>query len=250
MTQNEKIIDRVKKLLRLATSDNINEAATSAALAQELIHKYNLSYLLLSDSYIDNDIRIMKDKDCLYKFNKNVISWKVIFASGLAELNHCRVYTSRIDGKRSGDAFIAIVGRESDIENLRPMYIYLVAEVERLCLRESKGKGKKWRNNFKLGAISTLYNSIKQSKEKAKKDFQNHCEQTNVSKASSSEALLKFDKKLKEVDDFIEENLNLKNPPKKDLSFDKQARLAGIQAATEINLGNKTIGDNQKLLNG
>ena len=45
---NGSIVDKVRKLLRLAESPNANEAALAAAKAQELIDAHNLSAALLA----------------------------------------------------------------------------------------------------------------------------------------------------------------------------------------------------------
>ena len=43
MNDNEKIMDKLEKLLRLAESPNANEAYAAAQKAQELFVKYNIS---------------------------------------------------------------------------------------------------------------------------------------------------------------------------------------------------------------
>jgi len=39
---DDKVINKIQKLLALATSDNVNEAAVTAARAQELMTKHQL----------------------------------------------------------------------------------------------------------------------------------------------------------------------------------------------------------------
>ena len=47
MNDNEKIMDKLEKLLRLAESPNANEAYAAAQKAQELFIKYNIDSGLL-----------------------------------------------------------------------------------------------------------------------------------------------------------------------------------------------------------
>ena len=51
------VLDRVRKLLRLATSSNANEAASAAAKAQELINQHQLQDALIAvDAHTDEDV--------------------------------------------------------------------------------------------------------------------------------------------------------------------------------------------------
>lgn len=241
--EKEKIIDKVKKLLRLATSDNVNEAASSAAKAQELIDKYNLSYLLLSDSFHDNEIKDAKESNCVYKFGKNIIAWKSVLAKNIGEMNHCRIYI----GNTGQYKYVGIVGREEDINTVKYLFLYLATEIERLCLREGVNQGKTWRNNFRLGAIEYIANVMAESSQKSKQDFQKHCNENNVDKQSVSTALLKFDSKLQKIDDYIKENMKFAKSKKIKSDYDHGARLKGYKAASEININNKSLENSSNL---
>lgn len=246
MTDKSKIIDRVKKLLALATSNNINEAATAAALAQELINKYNLSYLLLGDPLEEKFVKDFRDEKCLYKFSKNLIIWKGVLAKNVADTNHCRTYIFKTPNYK----FIGIIGREEDVEYVREIFNFLCIEIERLCIREGKNKGKLWRNNFKLGAVEQVLIMLKETANKSKEDFQKHCSDNGIDKENISNALLKFDNRLKEVDDFIKENMKFAKSRKIKTAYDHSGRVAGQEAAKEINLNNKTLQtNNNNILN-
>ncbi len=240
---NEKIIDRVKKLLRLATSDNINEAATSAAVAQELINKYNLSHLLLSeDPFAENVIKDygkQSPQESLYEFGKNSLSWKSILANGIAQLNHCRVYI----GRRQTNKFIGIIGAEDDVSIVRYLFLYLVTEIEALCIKEGD-HNKTWRNNFKLAAVSQILKILRETAERSKRDFKEHCQDEKV----ASEALARFSDKLARVDEYIENNMKLGKGKSVASAYNHEAAEAGKRAASKINLNKSLTGTQHKQL--
>ncbi|MEQ1506614.1 MAG: DUF2786 domain-containing protein, partial [Myxococcota bacterium] len=104
----EDVLDRVRKLLALATSPNVHEAALAAARAQALIERHRLEDWLAAeqDSAGDPDPIVHAWHEPLAVARK-IRRWKAALASVLAEVNGCVAYTAR----RGTDEAIVLVGR-------------------------------------------------------------------------------------------------------------------------------------------
>ena len=162
------IIDKVRKLLRLAESPNANEAAAAAAKAQSLIDEHNLNAALLSldgaETEPDEPIENFGRKDAPLDGGKQNDTWRWRLASTVMYANACRGYVN--------GGSIHIVGRPSDVETVRYLYAYLKAEVAQLTDRDGKGCGRTWRNNYRMGVIDTISRKMREEREKFKQAAQ------------------------------------------------------------------------------
>src|SRR6266849_6358620 len=87
----DKIIERIQKLNKLATSSNVNEAAAAAAMAQRLMTEHRISEAQLSAEHDEADAPIT-DMDVLAASgNKRPQTWLVWLATGAARANGCRI---------------------------------------------------------------------------------------------------------------------------------------------------------------
>ena len=87
----QKIIDKIKKLLALATSDSIGEAAAAAAKAQELMEKHAIEEAMLRDQEPNNTSTPDITSVVLWRGGK-VPSWMLQLACGIGEVNRCKVW--------------------------------------------------------------------------------------------------------------------------------------------------------------
>jgi hypothetical protein len=148
-----KILNRIHKLLALATSSNVNEAAVAAAQAQKLIARHRIDQAQL-DNYFhdfdehDNPFRLHDDA---LDAGSRVAPWHLELAMVVAEANGCRVVVLK-EGRYST---FKLVGHEDDVASVRALYAWLSAEIERIS-RSSKQLGKDSLDTFRLGAISTI----------------------------------------------------------------------------------------------
>lgn len=228
------IVDKVRKLLRLAESPNANEAALAAAKAQELIDQHNLSAALLAledeaGAEPDEPIEDFRGKGApLYTESRD--SWRWRLASVVMHANSCRGYKA--------DGAIQIVGRPSDVETVRYLYAYLAHETDRLVERDGRGCGRTWRNNYRIGVVSAIAGKFTQQRERFK------AEQRKIAAGSGdSQALVKVDKALARVekrgDDvkaWIKQNLKLYAGSSSGGRRDASAREAGYKAGQSIQI--------------
>jgi hypothetical protein len=159
-TETEKILEKVRNLLRLAgDKGNENEAAAAAAAAQKLIERHRLDMAMLEvadDLPTAEDIRECEDP---LDRGKAVVAWKGALASGLSLANGCRIFWRR--------GSIVIVGAGSDVQTVRYLYAYFVREVDRLA-KQYAGNGKSWLHAWRVGCASTISKRLKEAAEEAR----------------------------------------------------------------------------------
>lgn len=149
----EKALDRVRKLLALATSPNVHEAAAAAAQAQALITRHRLERWLDAEREAAGDPDPIADGgDAPLEVARKVRPWKVALACALADVNGCVAYT--VD--RGGDEVVALVGRARDREAVEALWSWAVKRVEWLSATHGAGRSRRWHEAFRVGAVDVL----------------------------------------------------------------------------------------------
>jgi hypothetical protein len=162
MKNREAIIEKIKKLLRLAKSSNEHEAALAAARAQELLAKHNLDESEFSDRELPKEAAISYTDTV-----KKPASWVYLLASSVAGAFDCG-YFFRTDGR------MCFVGVDIDHEIASYTFSYLYRTIGRLACQfmaksqqrrlTLKGK-KKVRLSYCLGAASVVSRKLKDQHE-------------------------------------------------------------------------------------
>ena len=156
---HSKILDRIRKLLALSKSSDLNEAANAAAHAQRLIAKHRINTASLAEE--PEGVALHDDP---LDEGARVTQWKLELAMVVAEANGCRVIVLK-DGRYST---IQIVGANEDIGIVRALYAWLTKEVQRLT-RASKLRGRDKLDNFRMGAIAAIEQGLAEANEAARK---------------------------------------------------------------------------------
>lgn len=157
MTTSEKAFQQIKKLLKLAKSDNANEAELAAARAQELMlyHQIDAADIDLTEGEAPRPKEEI-GRETLDSGKQRRTIWKGRLASAVAKGFGCRMYWQ---GKHT-----IIVGRPSDVQTVKYLYDFLVRELERLAaddfmmykLEGGNVHGKTWKTNFYDGAVEAI----------------------------------------------------------------------------------------------
>lgn len=169
-----KIIDRIKKLLRLARGQDNNkggglgveETANAAAHAQRLMSKYQIEEAQLGD--LDDDgsaptVTPLMDADGLYR-GRNLPFWICRLVASLADLNNAEAFI-QIRGR---DRIIGIVGSPRDTSVITYMFGYLRREIVRMSRQHPKKvNSPSWRNDFKLGATDQVVHRMREGRDQA-----------------------------------------------------------------------------------
>lgn len=149
---NQKIIDKIQRLLRLAQSDNANEAASAAAAAQRLMDQHRLSAAMVEEEEPETIGQASYEEE-----GAKVVKWHGYLLYHLCKANGCYHFYSKQHHTRT--IRYTIFGKATNIAVVRYLHGYLVAEIDRLSKIEARrlgGSGRTWHNNFKLGAVATI----------------------------------------------------------------------------------------------
>lgn len=131
---DEKLIERMKKLLALATNnDNEHQATAAMAKLQEMLEAHNLDMAILGKSGKGAQRSDTKKTGGLYGWQRRL--WKEV-----AELNFC--YYFSLKGLTKGSVYEhRLVGSHANVVSTELMATYLQSTVERLAQTWAKGAG-------------------------------------------------------------------------------------------------------------
>lgn len=161
---DEKVIERVRKLMALATSSNEHEAAAAAAKAQELMLKYNLQMAQLEEKPEDVAVQNYFDKD-------GSATWRKQLMATIAKTCLCRIVIGEAWGAK-GRKWI-LFGEPANVEVALYLYEYLSGEIIRLSPRPMSTS---YSNAFRHGATATIQRKLLADF----KDFETATEQTTA----------------------------------------------------------------------
>jgi len=150
-----KIIDKVKKLLRLSedpTNEHVAEAA--AAKAQELIQEHNIQEELLRDPETSSSREPPKWQGWVFE-GRACQTWKVNLATALARSNYGTI------GIWSGQG-VQFCGSEQDYKLVSSLYEWIAIQIHDSARK--KCDGQREYNSYKLGAVSTISARLKKAK--------------------------------------------------------------------------------------
>ena len=148
---DQKIIDRIRKMLALANNNsNPNEAATAAAMAEKLMRRHQLAH---ADVVLKDIEESGVETVDIGRETVRTPKWHTPLFVGCAELNECTVVTTR----HSGHSWQTFYGCGGDAQVAAEMTKYLIGEVNRLSKRYGGSK-----NEFRQGAAMTLYQRLQE----------------------------------------------------------------------------------------
>ncbi len=216
----ENILEKIRRLLALATSSNVNEASVAAAKAQELMMRHRISQIEVetADDSRDDDDQIV---DSEVMSTRSTIPWRQGLIAGLAKANGCETYVQR----RTSGMHYRIVGQTSQTQVVSYMYAYLSREVDRLASHRSS-MGRSWLRDFRLGAVTAIISRV------------NEANQRVVEEHVGSVALARIDDADRRVKDAIA-RLDLEKARPVGGIKDADAFVSGAKAGHSVVLSNK-----------
>lgn len=154
-----KIIDRIRKLLAMATSANEQEAAAFAGKAQALLAEHNLTP---DDIKGEEDDELGMDVSTL----TDSYPWRRPLADAVARMYFCSyAYGDVVRGKTKYDVH-GFIGRKHNVEVAKLMFDYLWRAVDRMARDAAKAIPKKqqspFRVSFRWGASRRLVDRIEE----------------------------------------------------------------------------------------
>lgn len=171
MTIEEKVIDRIVKLLKLSTNNpSVEEAASAAAMAQRLMLEHQISQAEVEEGEEEptpEEIIL----DSVEVPGKRLATWRVNLWFAVAEGNNCKPILTPGHYKSRTKPKLKAVGRQSNIDATLYMYAWLSKEIDYLT-KEAKiinwnhdrGEGRRFANSFRLGAVDEISRRLKEQK--------------------------------------------------------------------------------------
>ncbi len=250
---DDKILERVRKLLALADSSNVNEAGNAAKQAQLLMSKHSISEAVVSvaaDADEDEDLEV----DVLHQIHGKVLpTWKGRLGVVLCEVNQCHCFRS----ENQQGKMLRIIGRPGDAETVRYLFSYIASEIDKLALRESEargGAGRTWCNNFRLGAVAEVNSRLREADAEAQAAMKQEADAGDTMGSGTAlvvvnSAIAKLDERREEAVQYGKKELGLRSTGPRHSRYDRSARKAGARAGANIDLsqgGGKGLGAGSK----
>jgi len=177
MTQEqEKVLDKIRKLLALSHSPNENEAAAAAAKAHALLAEYNLSMSDLDVKAQADEDKFVIDRD----MTTDSVPWRRRIAQAVARLYFCHYFfahhyettLARRNGYIRHDIH-SFVGARHNVDVAKLMFKYLSDTVDRLAIEGSKrvpmSERSRYVTSFKAACTLRLAQRINERYEAAKR---------------------------------------------------------------------------------
>lgn len=239
MSTTSKIADRIRKLLALANSSNVNEAASAAAEAARLMNEHKLT---ATDVAADDGSKITELPLGAEGF---MASWKFALVTGVARAFFCEAIALRAGARRK----IRIVGKKDDAEVAVGVFNYVVKEIDRLAdedvetrdaheiMREGNLDVRTYKENFRKGAAEGVATRLK--------------EETDRFKNSGGKALVIVTQSKDELRDYLRNRYGASKVVDKDApktAADAEAYLRGYERGESISV--PRAGAAQKYLSG
>lgn len=142
----EKVIDRVRKLRKLATSTNANEAASAAAQADRLVQEHRLAEAQIEADTGNATESAAVDGVPLFT-TKRMRPWRSSLAVVICRQYDVACWVSR----RPVGAAFAMCGRASDVAIVRETYAWLEGEISRIAIARNERS-----DSFRMGCVSGI----------------------------------------------------------------------------------------------
>lgn len=148
MAELDRALSRVQKLLALATSSNVHEAAQAAAAAQALIDRHRLEGLLAGEAAEP----VTDGADEPLERARRPRRWRAVLAAALAEANGCMAWSA----ERGGQTELYVLGRAEDRAAVRALWEWLAPRIEWLSATHAAGRDRAFHEAFRVGAIDAV----------------------------------------------------------------------------------------------
>lgn len=243
----EKLLDRVRRLLRLAESDNVHEAASAAARAQALMSRYRIEAAAL-DTGGEDEHGIKDHRDAPLEASKRLRPWKTYLAGAIARTNGCRIYLHT----RGAERAVVLVGRAEDAELVRVLFSELTKRVEAMTRKHGAGRDRAFCNAFRLGMVTTIAERLERARQEARTraltpgpDLETGDDLDDllgppIDGARASLAIARLDAREDAVDRFMERELRLARGKSRGLRADAEGYALGRVIGHEVDLAPRT----------
>jgi hypothetical protein len=241
--ERDAVVEQIAKLLALAENHAATpaEAATAAKRAQALMEKYEIQR-----SIVDHKREVGEDGDleneALWS-GKQRTSWIAILAEEIARLYSCRTVT--VFDRAQAPVVMTLLGHEQDTQVVRYFFTSISRDIERLtqeALDWGTIHGRTGANNFRMGAVATVIERLKEARKEAEAAFVREAWLKSASAvADARQALMRTaDHRLSKasaVEDMMRRTFEgLRQGRVGASNYDPEARAAGERAGRSIGI--------------
>lgn len=222
---DEALLEKIRKLLRLAQSDNPHEAALAAGRAQALMERHQIESVDLNVEAIPE---VGRHEDVLDFKGGKLYAWRIELADTLARAHRCRIiiqsrFSHWADENKVYTKSMTLVGSRNDAAAVGYLHTYCSTELERLVKIHAQGKGKRYVNSFRRGVVLAIREALEVERRRTR-DWANA--------EGRGSALAKLDQMEVKVVAMLE---GLKDHSM-DTAADKRAQAQGYLHGQEINV--------------
>lgn len=162
MEDNNRIIDKIRKLLALSNSSNEHEAALAASHAQRLLSAHNLA---MAD--IESEQKPQSADKVEASVSKTLPKWVRHLSAGVCSAFDCQGIHHPATGK------MTFIGVGADVQIAAYTFTYLDKTIRRLCSYYMKRHANEniptrhrelMRQSYYLGAVSTINLTLREQK--------------------------------------------------------------------------------------
>lgn len=163
---HEKILERIRRLLALSRSENLNEAGNAARAAQRLMSEHQIDEAQVSFDAGEADAPFADEE--IADFGQRTSHWRSIVLDGLASANGARAYLRAYKLAGVRHSTVRVLGPRAAVATVRYLFEYLIRQVEELVLRHEEASVR-WKNAFRLGAAAMLRTRLVEAAEDARR---------------------------------------------------------------------------------
>jgi hypothetical protein len=167
---NDRIIDKLRKVMAMTQSPVEAEAQTAMEMLQRLLTQYNLEMADLEQRGAQTKPGITEQA---HDLGKAAFNWKLDLAETIAEHYYCWGMVDRYSKT------VKFVGRPDNVESLKMLYAWVIDQIKRISSEERKRwqeeSGEhvdplRWQVNFGLGVVSRLGVRLREIRERQASD--------------------------------------------------------------------------------
>lgn len=169
---DDRIADKIRKLLALGTSANEHEAAAAMAAAQRLCEEHRLSLAEVEAAGREQAEAARVDETPVARAGR-LESWERVLLAALADANGCIAFRGRTleKGDKGGWRLVQnmfLAGRPDDVEMARHLYAFAHLELVRLWKRDSWSFGAAGRRSWMTGAVHAIQRKLERANTEAR----------------------------------------------------------------------------------
>ena len=241
---NQDILRKIRGLLKLGESNNPNEAASAVAMAARLMERHAITEAAVELSEVAPE---MAEEIKSFEEPLGVSgSWRSRLAVALARANGCSTW-------RSGNQ-LRIIGRPSGAEKVRYLFAYCSHEIDRITRRNTRGEGRTYANNYRVGMVDAIDEAIKKERLAVRTEMRVEAAERGPSAlVVIDNAIAVIDRGHSESKEYGRKTLGLVSGRRSSARYDADARGAGKIAGASVypgGTGGKLSGGTRQLGRG